>query len=88
MDRRLLKAGRAALGWSQSELADQAGVQRLVVARYENGTQTPHPTTMIKLVKALSDCGVDEIKLADGSVGIILRAEAFAAEAEGILRDK
>ncbi|NGM38269.1 helix-turn-helix transcriptional regulator [Methylobacterium sp. DB0501] len=72
MDRRLIKAARAALGWSQPDLAERAGVQRLVVARYEAGTQTPHPKTMVRLVEALRAGGVEEIVREDGAKGIVL----------------
>ncbi|WP_203155777.1 helix-turn-helix domain-containing protein [Methylobacterium aquaticum] len=72
MDRRLLKAARAALGWSQSELAERAGVQRLVVVRYENGSQVPHARTMNNIIEALRVGGVEEIYREDGASGIVL----------------
>ncbi len=80
MDRRLLKAGRVALGWSQADLADRAGVQRLVVVRFENGTQVPHPRTMGSLVMALRVGGIEEIVREDGATGIVLRADVYASD--------
>ncbi len=77
MDRRLLKAARAALGWSQAELAERAGVQRLVVVRYENGSQVPHARTMNNIIEALRRGGVDEIYREDGAAGIVLNPNFF-----------
>ncbi|WP_082552323.1 helix-turn-helix transcriptional regulator [Methylobacterium sp. Leaf456] len=78
MDRRLLKAGRVALGWSQADLAERAGVQRLVVVRFENGRQVPHSRTMESLIAALKVGGVEEIRREDGAAGIVLRADVYA----------
>ncbi|GLS56443.1 hypothetical protein GCM10007886_46280 [Methylobacterium gregans] len=77
-----MKAGRTALGWSQADLAERAGVQRLVVVRYENGTQVPHPRTMGCLVAALRAGGVEEIVRDDGATGIVLRPDVYAAGRE------
>lgn len=72
MDRRLIKAARAALSWSQADLAERAGVQRLVIARYEAGTQVPHARTMNNIIAALRDGGVEEIYREDGASGFVL----------------
>lgn len=82
MDSRLLRAARVALGWSQADLAERAGVQRLVVARYETGVQVPHPRTMASLVAALRAGGVEEIVRDDGATGIVLRPDVYAAGRE------
>lgn len=79
MDRRLIRAGRALLGWSQQELADRAGVQRLVVVRYENGTQIPHPRNMDCLIAAFDQAGVEQFVREDGAIGLVMRASNFAA---------
>ncbi|WP_367399932.1 helix-turn-helix transcriptional regulator [Methylorubrum extorquens] len=78
MDSRLIRAGRIILGWSQAELAERAGVQRLVVARYETDVQVPHPRTMASLVAALRVGGIEEIVRDDGATGIVLRADVYA----------
>lgn len=79
VDSRLLRAARVALGWSQAELAERAGAQRLVVARYETGVQVPHPRTMASLVAALRAGGVEEIVRDDGAMGFVLRPDVYAA---------
>ncbi|WP_353652183.1 helix-turn-helix transcriptional regulator [Methylobacterium sp. Leaf123] len=73
MDSRLVRAGRALLGWSQQDLADRAGVKRLVIARYESGIQIPHPRNMDRVTEAFGKAGVEEIVRSDGAVGIVVR---------------
>lgn len=77
MDKILVRAGRALLGWSQDDLARRAGVQRQVVSTYENGTRTPHPANVDRLVAALREAGVTEIKHNDGSAGVIATAKTL-----------
>jgi predicted transcriptional regulator len=68
----LVRAGRALLDWSQQDLADQAGVKRLVVVRYENGTQTPHPRNLNRLISAFTLAGVEAIACDNGGVGVVI----------------
>jgi transcriptional regulator with XRE-family HTH domain len=49
---RLIAARRARLGWSQSELAKRADVDRSTVARWEHGMTMPY-TTLVHLARAL-----------------------------------
>lgn len=74
-----MRAGRALLGWSQDDLARQAGVQRQVVSLYEKGTRTPHPANLDRLVAALREAGVTEITRKDGSAGVIATARTLLA---------
>ena len=60
---------RAALKWSLSDLAAQAGVGRATVARFELGEGETAPDTLDKLQKALSDAGADFTRRA-GRVGV------------------
>jgi transcriptional regulator with XRE-family HTH domain len=53
-----LKAGRHALGWSQSQLASASGVSRVTIARMEAGMLTPRPATFDALLKAMEGAGV------------------------------
>lgn len=78
MDSMLVRAGRALLGWSQQDLANRAGVQRLVVVRYENGTQTPHPRNMDQLIEAFAQAGVEGVAREDGAIGVVIRSAALA----------
>ena len=44
---------RAALGISQSKLAEEVGVSLRTILAYEKGEKRPRPSTMIQLAKAL-----------------------------------
>lgn len=48
-----LREWRDAMGLSQGELAERAGVQRPTVNAIENGWKPPRPTTMWKLAEAM-----------------------------------
>lgn len=53
-----IKAGRAALNWSQKQLATQAQVSLVTLARMEAGMATPQASTLSKLRQALEVAGV------------------------------
>jgi len=44
-----IRAARALLDWSQSDLADHAGMSQTGVARIENGTNKPNSSTLDKI---------------------------------------
>lgn len=50
---RNMKKLRAAKGWSQEELADQAGIHRTYVSGVERGVRNPTATVLEKLAVAL-----------------------------------
>lgn len=50
---RNMKRLRAAKGWSQEELADQAGIHRTYVSGVERGVRNPTATVLDKLAVAL-----------------------------------
>jgi HTH-type transcriptional regulator, competence development regulator len=68
-----LKALRQSRAYSQAELAELAGVQKVTVTRIELGRVQPRPRTIRKLAKAL---GVNPWELLDsrGSIGDTRRA--------------
>lgn len=49
----LIRRRRSDLGLTSAQLADQAGVQRSVVSRVENGTKVPQPETLAQLAAVL-----------------------------------
>lgn len=51
---RNLKRFRTEKGWSQEELADQAGLHRTYVSGVERGVRNPTITIVAALAKALS----------------------------------
>jgi len=54
-----IRAGRAALNWSQQDLAKRAGVSLPTVARIESETANPRFDTVVRLVQTLEENGVD-----------------------------
>ncbi|GLS71670.1 helix-turn-helix transcriptional regulator [Methylobacterium tardum] len=79
MEKELIRAGRALLGWSQEDLAQHSGVSRQIIARFENGSRQPHSANLQQLVSALRAAGVTEVRRKDGSAGVIASAEALQA---------
>lgn len=61
-----IRAARALLDWSQSDLADHAGLSQTGIARIENGTNKPNSRTIEKIhgafdgndIEFISDSGV------------------------------
>ena len=63
------RMARAALKWSLSDLAANAGIGRATAARFELGEGETSAETIGKLQKALADAGADFTKRA-GRVGV------------------
>lgn len=53
-----IKAGRAALNWSQKNLSEKSGVATVTIARTEAGMVIPNAKTLSKLKSALEQGGV------------------------------
>lgn len=54
-----IRTGRTALGWSQTELAERAGVARPTVARIESFVMQPKLETAERLRNALRQAGIE-----------------------------
>jgi len=54
-----IRAARALLGWSQSDLAETAAISRTKVIAIEKGSAVPTPEIMSRLRIALSQAGVE-----------------------------
>lgn len=54
-----IRAARALLGWSQSDLADNAGLSQTGIARIENGTNKPNTQTLEKITAAFDDANIE-----------------------------
>jgi transcriptional regulator with XRE-family HTH domain len=54
-----IRAARALLDWSQSDLADNAGLSQTGIARIENGTNKPNSNTLEKIKKAFDDADIE-----------------------------
>jgi DNA-binding XRE family transcriptional regulator len=55
--RRIVTARNTA-GWTQAELARQAGVRKETIHRIEAGKNNPDESTFLKIEKAFSSAGV------------------------------
>lgn len=66
-----IRAARAALGWTQGQLADAAGVAPETLQNIERGDNTPTARTQSKLERALSKNGViltdDGVRMPDAT---------------------
>jgi len=71
---RQLKAARALLAWSQSDLARESGVSEPTIARLESadGPIGGRPDTAEKLVAALVKGGIEFISENGGGAGVRL----------------
>ncbi len=56
-----IRAARALLGWSQSDLAKIAGLSQTGIARIENGTNHPNSQTLTKIESAFEDNNIEFI---------------------------
>lgn len=91
-----IRAARALLDWSQSDLAEFAGLSQTGIARIENGTNKPNSRTLDKIntafdhadIEFIADTGVKkrkgEIKTLKGKEGFI----AFMYDVYITARDK
>lgn len=78
-----IRAARALLDWSQSDLAEHAGLSQTGIARIENGTNKPNSSTLVKIQTAFDSGGVEfigtsgvkkrsgEIRTLSGATGFI-----------------
>ena len=54
-----IRAARALLDWSQSDLADHAGLSQTGIARIENGTNQPNSSTLNKIKAAFENADIE-----------------------------
>lgn len=65
-----IRAARALLNWSQSDLAERAGLSQTGIARIESGVNQPNLQTMERIAQAFDDAGIEFL----GDVGLQRRA--------------
>ncbi|MCH6264618.1 helix-turn-helix domain-containing protein [Neobacillus citreus] len=65
MDGQILKYIRHALNLSQTELGELVGLSQLTIFRYEHGYQTPLPSTVRRMQKALKYSEEDLLSIAE-----------------------
>jgi predicted transcriptional regulator len=78
---RQIKAARALLGWSQSDLARESGISEPTVARLESATGElgGRAQTGKRIVEALQQAGIQFICENGGGAGVRLRLPTHKA---------
>ena len=67
------RAARGLVGWSQQELAKNAGVGTVAIHQLESGTSQPRRATLDVVRRALEAAGVEFIDENGGGPGVRLR---------------
>jgi predicted transcriptional regulator len=67
------RAARALIGWSQQDLAGNAGVGTVAIHQLESGTSQPRRSTLEVIKRALEKGGVEFIAENGGGAGVRLR---------------
>ena len=70
------RGARAMIGWSQSELAAQAGVGRQTVVDFERGARSPYDQSLAAIRATFETAGVEFIAENGGGAGVRLRKPA------------
>ncbi len=86
-----IRAARALIGWSQSDLADHAGLSQTGIARIENGTNKPNSKTIAKILSAFDSANIEFIsnsgvKKASGEIKKYSGREGFLRFYEDIYK--
>lgn len=70
-----IRAARAILGWSQSELGQRVGMTQRAIHKLEQGDTEPRRATVHAIAEAWRGQGVEFEDLADGGFRLTVRAE-------------
>jgi ribosome-binding protein aMBF1 (putative translation factor) len=68
-----IRAGRAVLGWSQTDLGERTGVTQRAIYRIEDGATRPRQLTRRRIEKAFGEAGVEFQKLQTGGFKMFVR---------------
>lgn len=74
----VIRAARAALGWSQEELANRASISKPTIARIEMSGISPRADTINTLMKVFKSQGV-EVDILDEEIVIRYKKAALLA---------
>lgn len=79
-----IRAARALLDWSQSDLAEYAGLSQTGIARIENGTNQPNSKTLKKIMSAFDAAdieffGTTGLRKRTGEIKVLNGTEGFRA---------
>jgi transcriptional regulator with XRE-family HTH domain len=73
-----LRAGRAALGWSQTDLGEKTGVTQRAIYKVENAATAPRQLTRLRIEKAFGDAGIAFESSQAGGFTMVVRPVAGA----------
>ena len=77
-----IRAARALLDWSQSDLAEHSGLSQTGIARIENGTNQPNSRTLAKIEAAFEKAdieflGTSGVRKMSGEIKVLRGREGF-----------
>jgi len=75
IDARQIRASRALLGWSREELLKVSGISMSALLRMEGALADSRSSTLNKVVKALTQAGIEFIARDDGAIGVLLKPQ-------------
>jgi predicted transcriptional regulator len=74
-----IRAGRAVLGWSQTELARRSAVTQRAIYRIEKGVVRPRQITVSSILKTFSDAGLRFELQSNGGFKMIVARRAIVS---------
>jgi predicted transcriptional regulator len=69
-----MRAARAVLGWSQTELGNKAQVTQRAIYRLEKGAVKPRHLTQTRISEVLKKAGIEFAELPNGGFEMIVRS--------------
>lgn len=73
-----MRAARAVLGWSQTELGKKAKVTQRAIYRLEKAAVRPRHVTETRINKAFNDAGIEFAELPNGGFEMIVSSRLLA----------
>lgn len=73
-----MRAARAVLGWSQTELGKKARVTQRAIYRLEKAAVRARHLTQIRINKAFEDAGIGFAQLPNGGFEMIVRSRLLS----------
>jgi predicted transcriptional regulator len=70
-----MRAARAVLGWSQTELGKKARVTQRAIYRLEKAAVKPRRLTQVRISEALKGAGIEFAELPSGGFEMIVRSQ-------------
>ena len=71
-----MRAARAVLGWSQTELGSKAQVTQRAIYRLEKGAVKPRHLTKVRISEVLKQAGIEFTELPNGGFEMIVRSRS------------